>query len=39
MSKNCISLQLKVKTIFLKSKSNIYNVYGKCYHPVYPPQF
>jgi hypothetical protein len=39
MSKTCIAIQKQLNENFVATGANIYNIYGYCYHPIYPPKF
>ena len=38
-SSSCKAIQKTIRDNFVASGANIYNIYAKCYKPVYPPQF
>ena len=35
----CVDLQKKISDDFIATGANIYNIYDKCHHPVYPPKY
>lgn len=35
----CISAQKNIYNNFISTGANIYNIYAKCYTPVYPPNY
>jgi hypothetical protein len=38
-SSSCVNLQKLISDNFVNCGANIYNIYAKCYKPVYPPKF
>ena len=38
-SSTCVAIQKTISDTFIASGVNIYNIFTKCYHPVYPAHF